>query len=96
MIFSVDVNREGDRFVTSVGPSSSETDSSIVNAGPGAFFLDVLAANTDYVVTVEGCSGAPTGRPRGPIDQPEGVLPRTGVRKVPPLAMLPSGQRPRT
>jgi len=54
MIFSVDVNREGGRFVTSVGPRSSETDSSIVNAGPGAFFLDVPAANTDYVVTVEG------------------------------------------
>ena len=87
----MDVDREGGMFVTSVGAGSSETDSSIVNSGPGAFFLDVLAANTDYVVTVEGCSGTPTGRPREPIDQPEGVLPRTGVRKVPPRAMLLSG-----
>jgi len=90
LFFSADVNREGGGYVTSVSRESPGTDSSIVNAGPGAFFLDILAANTKYFVTVEDCIGAPTGeRPRhpeqrpGPINRPEGVMRHTQVRKVP-------------
>ena len=84
------VNKEGGQYVTSIGRESPGTDSSIVNAGPGRFFLDILAANTNYVVTVEDCPGAgprgPDGspkRPVGPIDRPEGVIRRTPIREVP-------------
>jgi hypothetical protein len=58
----VTVNREGGGFVTSTSRERPGTDSSIVNAGPGAFFLDILAFSTDYLVTVEDCVGAPTER----------------------------------
>src|SRR5215204_774537 len=44
LFFSADVNREGGEFVTSVDRESPGTDTSIVNAGPGGFFLDILAA----------------------------------------------------
>jgi hypothetical protein len=61
LFFSVDVHEEGGGFVTSVDRESPGTDTSIVNAGPGGFFLDILAANTNYVITVEDCTGTTTG-----------------------------------
>jgi hypothetical protein len=86
LVFDVFVNKEGGQLVTLIGRESPGTDSSIVNAGPGAFFLDIVSANTDYFVTVEDCAGAaprePRG-PRGPIDDPGGVVPGTEVIKVP-------------
>ena len=91
LIFSADVNREGGRFVTIVSRESPGTDSSIVNADPGRFFLDINSANTDYLVTVEDCPGARPVEPIvrhngqvGPIDRPEGVIPRTSTRRVTP------------
>jgi hypothetical protein len=63
LFFDVDVKREGGGFVTTVGPESPGTDSSIVNAGPGRFFLDISAAGSasrptlNYDVTVEDCTG---------------------------------------
>ena len=90
LIFIADVNREGGRFVTIVSRESPGTDSSIVNADPGRFFLDINSANTDYLVTVEDCLGARPVEPIvrhngqvGPIDRPEGVIPRTSLRRVP-------------
>jgi hypothetical protein len=92
LIFIADVNREGGRFVTIVSRESPGTDSSIVNADPGRFFLDINSANTDYLVTVEDCPGARPVEPLvrqngqvGPIDRPEGVIPRTSIRRVPPV-----------
>jgi hypothetical protein len=89
-LFSADVNREGGGYVTSVSRESPGTDSSIVNAGPGRFFLDITSLFTKYLVTVEDCAGeAPRGpggspkRPVGPVDRPEGVIQRTPVREVP-------------
>jgi hypothetical protein len=100
--FSADVNREGGRYVTSVSRESPGTDSSIVNAGPGSFFLDILAASTNYLVTVEDCPGAHHREPRqpreprvtpkqppSPVDRPEGVIRRTGVRRIPPTGGPP-------
>jgi hypothetical protein len=91
LAFGVTVNREGGAVVTSISRESPGTDSSIVNAGPGGFFLDILAFETDYVVTVEDCPGARPVEPIvrhngqvGPIDRPEGVIPRTSIRRVPP------------
>jgi hypothetical protein len=50
---------EGDTvsYVTNFSVEEGRDDSSIVNAGPGAFYLDILAANADYTVTVEDCTG---------------------------------------
>jgi hypothetical protein len=84
------VHKEGGQLVTLIGRESPGTDSSILNAGPGSFFLDILAANTNYVVTVEDCTGAPPGgpgeppeQPPGRVDSPEGVMQDTQVRKIP-------------
>jgi hypothetical protein len=91
LVFDVTVNRQGGRFVTSISRESPGTDSSIVNAGPGRFFLDISSLFTKYLVTVEDCPGARTVEPivrhnrqMGPIDRPEGVVPRTSIRRVPP------------
>jgi hypothetical protein len=84
--FDVFVYKGGGQLVTAIGRESPGTDSSIVNAGPGAFYLDILSANTKYFVTVEDCGGAPPIEPegpRGPIDDPGGVVPGTEVIKVP-------------
>lgn len=88
--FSADVNRERGGYVTTISRESPGTDSSIVKAGPGGFFLDILAANTNYLVTVEDCPGANPGgtegspkRRPGPVDRPEGVIERTPVESVP-------------
>lgn len=86
LAFGVIVNKEGGRFVTSISRESPGTDSSIVNAGLGRFFLDITAFDTNYVVTVEDCAGAPPIEPqgpRGPVDDPGGVVPGTEVIKVP-------------
>ena len=84
--FDAFVYKEGGQLVTAIGRESPGTDSSIVNAGPGAFYLDILSANTKYFVTVEDCAGVapiePDG-PQGPINRPEGVIRRTPVREVP-------------
>ena len=48
----------------SVGNFSVEEgrdDSSIINAGPGRFYLDLNTANVEYTVTVEDCTGTASG-----------------------------------
>jgi hypothetical protein len=85
LFFSADVNKENGGYVTTVSRESPGTDSSIVNAGPGDFFLDILAANIDYTVTVEDCVGSAggdgsTGGSGGQpdrVDKPEDVIPDT-------------------
>jgi hypothetical protein len=86
LVFGVTVNRQGGRFVTSISRESPGTDSSIVNAGPGRFFLDISSLFTKYLVTVEDCAGVPPIEPHGPpgpIADPEGVVPRTHVQQMP-------------
>jgi hypothetical protein len=85
--FGAIVNKEGGGYVTTISRESPGRDSSIVNAGPGRFFLDITSVYTNYVVTVEDCPGASPGGPPerrpGPVDRPEGVIERTPVREVP-------------
>jgi hypothetical protein len=94
--FGVIINREGGGLVTTISRESPGTDSSIVNAGPGAFFLDISAVYTNYSVTVEDCIGAtprgpegPPEQPRGPVDRPGGVIDGTEVIRVPPTGGPP-------
>jgi hypothetical protein len=89
-LFFADVNREGGGYVTSVDRESPGTDSSIVNAGPGRFFLDITSLFTKYLVTVEDCPGARPVEPIvhhngqvGPIDRREGVVRHTNARRIP-------------
>jgi hypothetical protein len=89
-VFSADANRERGGYVTSVSRESPGTDSSIVNAGPGRFFLDITSLFTKYLVTVEDCVGAapegpggPPRRPVGSIDRPGGVIDHTGIERTP-------------
>jgi hypothetical protein len=44
-------------YVTSFSVEEGRDDSSIVNAGPGEFYLNIFAANADYTITVEDCTG---------------------------------------
>jgi hypothetical protein len=94
LFFSVDVKKDGGGYVTSIGRQSPGTDSSIVNAGPGNFFLDILAANTHYTITVEDCvgssAGAGPGGPTGPVNNPGGVTPGTNSHSPLPNTGGPS------
>ena len=93
------VNREGGGFVTSISRERPGTDSSIVNAGPGAFFLDILAFSTNYLVTVEDCAGARTertGERPGPPKQPPGRvdIPGDVIRDEPFIEIPDTGGPP--
>jgi hypothetical protein len=57
---TVFVRPEGnnDEIVADFAVEEGKDDSSIINAGPGRFFLEVLAANAEYTITVEDCVGA--------------------------------------
>ena len=48
-------------FVTDFSVEGGNDDSSVVNAGPGRFYLRVVAANVDYTITVEDCTGSGGG-----------------------------------
>lgn len=54
---TVFVNTEDDDSVTRIAKEGEGTEASIVNAGEDSFFLDILAANADYEITVEDCTG---------------------------------------
>ncbi len=54
---TVFVRTEDDEPVTRIAKEGGGTEASIVNAGPGSFFLDILAANANYEITVEDCTG---------------------------------------
>ncbi len=54
--FSIDV-RDEDGIIATIDPEGEGTDVSTVNEGPGEFFLDVAAANVEYTITVEDCTG---------------------------------------
>jgi hypothetical protein len=45
-------------YVSNFQVNEGNDDASIVNAGPGQFYLNILAANADYAITVEDCTGA--------------------------------------
>jgi hypothetical protein len=84
--FSIDVRNENGRSVASIDQEKPGTQSSIVNAGPGSFFLDILAANVEYVIIVEDCAGTAQGQQPGNQQQggntvmnvPNKPLPNTG------------------
>lgn len=52
------VNTEDDDLVTIFSKEGAGTESSVVNEGPGRFFLGFNAANANYAVVVEDCVGA--------------------------------------
>jgi hypothetical protein len=47
------VNDENNDTVTRIAKEGPGTESSVVNAGPGRFYLDLITANADYAITVE-------------------------------------------
>jgi hypothetical protein len=55
------INAENNQDVTSINKEGSGTETSIVNAGPGRFYLDLTTANADYAVVVEDCVGSDNG-----------------------------------
>lgn len=50
------VRTEDDEPVADFSKEGSGTDSSIINDGPGRFFLDLSTANADFTVKVEDCT----------------------------------------
>ena len=84
LFFSAGVEEQNGQNVTTVDREAPGTDSSIVNAGPGSFFLDILAANVDYTIVVEDCvdtQGNPPANNPGDPGDPGGVVPGTGNGK---------------
>lgn len=85
-------------FVTVFDQEGEGTETSIVNAGPGSFFLDILAANTDFEITVDDCTDdagndgdngdGPDGNTRD--DVTAGPLPDTGGEAPPGFVTLPT------
>ncbi len=57
LFFSISVRDENGDTVTTIDQEQPGTESSFVNEGPGQFFLDILAANAEYTITVEDCTG---------------------------------------
>lgn len=43
--------------MTSFSKEGAGTESSVINEGPGSFFLDIISANANYAITVEDCVG---------------------------------------
>jgi len=75
--------------VTQNGPG---TKSSIVNEGPGEFFLSIIASDTMYVVTVEDCldaNGAVTNPPADTTDPGDTTDPADVVDGTTPDKPLP-------
>lgn len=52
------VDAESREDETSFSKDGAGTESSIVNAGPGTFFLETNTANANYVITVEDCNSS--------------------------------------
>lgn len=58
LLFSIFVEDTNDELnLTLVDQEQEGTQSSFVNEGPGSFFLDITAANAEYEITVEDCTG---------------------------------------
>ena len=51
------MNTENGDPVTTISKEGGGTETSIVNAGEDSFFLEILAANANYEITVEDCTG---------------------------------------
>ena len=55
------VRTDNDEGVGNFTKDDEGTESSIINEGPGDFFLDILAVNADYEIVVEDCAGTSQG-----------------------------------
>jgi hypothetical protein len=76
---SVWVNKAYGDSVTTFSQEGPGTDSSIINAGPGAFFIETNPANASYTIVVEDCvdtqGGGPPGGSSGSGERPGNVVP---------------------
>jgi hypothetical protein len=104
---SVFVNKANGDSVTTFSQEGPGTDSSIINAGPGDFFIETNPANASYTIVVEDCvdtqGGGPPGGSSGsnedrreevvPGSFPNRNLPNTGGPAIlaPAVAFLISG-----
>ena len=72
---SVYVNRVNGDPVTIFSEDGSGKESSIVNSGPGGFFIETNPASANYTVVVEDCAktqGNPPANPTNPPKAPPG------------------------
>lgn len=78
---TVFVNETNGDAVSDFSQEGEGTDSSIINAGPGSFFIETNPANASYVVVVEDCvdtEGNPPVSPgdtNDPADVVDGTIP---------------------
>ena len=56
-----DVTSQDGQIIDTVGHDGEGSESSIVSAPPGSYFLDIVADNADYTFTVEDCTGDTVG-----------------------------------
>jgi hypothetical protein len=83
---SIFVYPEGENaaFVTTFDVNGGNDDSSIVNAGPGQFYLSVISGNAEYTITVDDCRGDSGGTSTPQGDQSTPAPKATPVPKATP------------
>lgn len=81
-------------YVTSFSVEEGRDDSSIVNAGPGEFYLDILAANADYTITVEDCTGTNGEETNQIITTQEQTRGKGPIINIPKKPLPPTGGWP--
>lgn len=73
--FDIFINGEEDAFLNPVSDEGGGSGESFVNEGPGTYSLDINAANVEYEITVEDCTGVTQDQPDDPVvsEPPEDV-----------------------
>ena len=74
---SVYVRKTNDDPVENFSKEGPGEDSSIVNAGPGEFFIRTITANAKYTVVIEDCVGTQGNPPANPTNPPANPTPPT-------------------
>lgn len=87
-------NADNDQIVTSASQDQPGTNTSVVNAGAGTYYLDIVSFAGDWTVSVEDCGsgggGSPSPSPT-PSPPPENPPLEAGGPKYGPVPYLPGG-----
>jgi hypothetical protein len=85
-LFIVDViDNDSQESVDFFSEETGESGSTLVNAGPGEFFLDISGANIRYTITVEDCVEAGETTTPGGTSPSDNVIVSTIPPKDPPV-----------
>jgi hypothetical protein len=89
-------------FVTDFSVEGGNDDSSVVNAGPGNFYLQIIAANVNYTIIVQDCTSsggggttqANQGGVTSSVNPPRSPRGERSIINIPNKPLPPSGGLP--